>query len=204
MYPGDMTRRGRPPGIDSAETRQRIIDVARREFASRGYAASAITAVASKAELAPSAIYHYFGGKAELYEAVFEDTAERIWTQLGADVVTDRTFLEATDHLLEASTDFGADRRHFNDFLAMVPMESRLHPEFAHLLDRRSKYQDDLFGAIADLGLSTGELTGVDRSTALEMIRSAIMGSFFERHFRPELREDSVRAAKELFRRMVG
>ena len=37
-----MARRGRPRGTDSAQTRQRIVDVARDQFAKSGYAATAI------------------------------------------------------------------------------------------------------------------------------------------------------------------
>lgn len=199
-----MARRGRPPGTDSAETRERIIDAARTMFARRGYAASAITALADSADLAPSAIYHYFGGKAELYEAVFDATADSIWQAFSIDQIAHDSLLEALEDLLDASTRFGPDQHVYNDFLAMVPMEARLHPEFAHLLDRRSKYQDDTFGALVDLGLATGELAGIDRAVAVEMIRAVIMGSFFERHFRASLRAESVAGAKEIFRRLLG
>ena len=88
-----MSKRGRPPGVDSAATKKRIVDVARAEFATRGYAATAMTAVAAEADLAPSAIYHYFGGKTELYEEVFETTVSAIWADLGASF-SDRTTLE--------------------------------------------------------------------------------------------------------------
>lgn len=198
-----MARRGRPPGGDSEVTRASIIDAARRVFAHRGFAATTVAALAEAAGLAPSAIYHYFGGKAELYEAVFDATADSIWRGLQIDGSAYGSMLDAVVELLEASTRFEPEHHVYNDFLAMVPMEARLHPEFAHLLDRRSKYQDDTFGALADLGIATGELAGLDRSVAMEMIRSAIMGSFFERHFRPSLRHDSVEATKELFRRLV-
>lgn len=160
--------------------------------------------IAAEADLAPSAVYHYFGGKAELYETVFEATADSIWQAFSIDRIAHDTLLEALEDLLDASTRFGPDQMVYNDFLAMVPMEARLHPEFSHLIDRRSKYQDDTFGALADLGFETGELTGVERVVAVEMIRSAVMGSFFERHFRTSLRDDSVAGTKELFRRLLA
>ena len=68
-------RRGRPPGGNSDETRQAILDAALRHFAERGYASTTITAIAADVGLATSAFYHYFDGKEQLYEAVFFATA---------------------------------------------------------------------------------------------------------------------------------
>ena len=51
-------------------------------------------------------------------------------------------------------------------------------------MDRRAKYQDRTFGALAELGLSTGELRGFTVEEATEMLRSLVMGWFFERYFR--------------------
>lgn len=198
-----MARRGRPAGVDSAETRQRIIDVARVEFAQRGYAAGAITAIAAEADLAPSAVYHYFGGKAELYEAVFEATSGAIWGDLGASLIGNDTLIAAVDQLLDDSRDLSDTRPHFSDFLALVPMEARLHPEFAHVLDRRSKYQDDTFRALAELGVSTGELDGFEVAEATEILRAVVMGWFFERHFRGSEMPGSGDAILHLFRSLA-
>jgi len=195
-----MAKRGRPAGTDSTETRRRIVDVARTEFAARGYATSAITAIAASADLAPSAIYHYFGGKAELYEAVFEDTSGAIWADLGASVVGRQSLIAALEQLVHDSRQLTDTRPHFNDFLALVPMEARLHPEFSHLLDRRSKYQDDTFRALAELGISTGELEGFTEVEATEIIRAVVMGWFFERHFRGSEMPGSGEAILHLFR----
>ncbi len=189
-----MAKRGRPPGADSAATRERIVDVARIEFANKGFGAAAITAMASAADLAPSAIYHYFGGKAELYETVFEATAEGVWSDIGQSTKGFDTLNESMRHMVGESRELVSARPHYSDFLAMVPVEARLRPEFAHLMDRRSKYQDETFGALAELGLATGELVGFDQHTATEALRSIVMGWFFETHFHGEYRTNSGRA----------
>ena len=194
-----MARRGRPPGIDSAETRQRIIDVARQEFARSGYAATAVTTIAAAANLAPSAIYHYFGGKAELYEDVFEATSSAIWGDIGAAYSGYSTLREAIDALIDRARYLGDDRPGYSDFLALVPVEARLQPEFAPLLDRRSKYQDETFGSLAELGIRTGELRDFNVTQATEVIRSVIMGWFHERHFRGYEIEGSGDAVIHLF-----
>lgn len=65
--------RGRPPGGDSAErTRQAIIEVARRQFAERGFRGASVRAIAGEAGVDPSLINHHFGDKAQLLVATME------------------------------------------------------------------------------------------------------------------------------------
>jgi AcrR family transcriptional regulator len=179
-----MAQLGRPRGTKSEDTRRKIIDTAREIFASRGFQATPIASLAEAVGLAPSAIYHYFGGKTELYETVFEETVEAIWSDVGAAVLTHDTLYDNMVALVADSRHLGETRPHHSDFLALVPMEARLQPEFAHLLERRAKYQDDTFSSLADIGIATGELAGFSRTEATEILRSLVMGWFFERHFR--------------------
>ena len=58
-----MAARGRPKGSDSAETKRKIINAARHEFANNGYDGAAILSIAENVGIAPSAIYHYFQSK---------------------------------------------------------------------------------------------------------------------------------------------
>lgn len=162
-----------------------------------------MTTVAAEAELAPSAIYHYFGGKAELYEEVFETTSSAIWGDLGASFSGVNTLRAAVQAIVDDARTLNDQFPQYSDFLALVPMEARLHPEFSHLLDRRSKYQDESFSALAALGIATGELGGFDELQAREMLRSVIMGWFFERHFRGAEIEGSGAAVQHLFRELA-
>ena len=58
-----MSVRGRPKGGDSTQTKKKIIDAARLEFASSGYDGGSIMAIANSVGIAPSAVYHYFQSK---------------------------------------------------------------------------------------------------------------------------------------------
>lgn len=202
-YRATMPRLGRPPGGDSAQTRASIVAAARKVFAERGFTAATVSELAEAAALAPSAVYHYFGGKAELYEAVFDATADAIWTDIAAASRTHDTLLANIEQLLGSTLQLGAERPDHSNFLALVPTEARLHPEFTHLLDRRSKYQDATFSALARLGIATGELTGFGEWEATEIIRSTIMGWFFERHFRGGIQPKSGEPILALFRRLA-
>lgn len=55
-----------------AETREKLISAARRSFAARGFAESAMEDITAEAGLTRGALYHQFGGKKGLLEAVIE------------------------------------------------------------------------------------------------------------------------------------
>lgn len=65
-----MSPAGRRPGPQ--KTRGAIVDAARREFVSSGYADTTIRSVARAAEVDPALVYHYFGDKAQLFAATLE------------------------------------------------------------------------------------------------------------------------------------
>lgn len=60
-------RTGRRPG--APETRDTILAVARRRFASRGYDATSLRSIAAEAKVDPALLIHYFGTKDELFAA---------------------------------------------------------------------------------------------------------------------------------------
>lgn len=62
------TRRDR-----AARTRRAILDAAHAEFLERGYHGATITAIASRAGVAPQTVYFVFHTKAELISAVIDD-----------------------------------------------------------------------------------------------------------------------------------
>src|SRR5215204_338120 len=66
----------------SASSRERLLDAAKRLFAAQGYEQSATSAIAREAGTSESQLMRYFGGKVGLLEALFEDA----WTHLNARV----------------------------------------------------------------------------------------------------------------------
>ena len=58
------------------QTRQQIIDAAFLEFANEGYSRTSIATVAKKAKVSKGLIYHYFGSKEEILEAIFDQLVE--------------------------------------------------------------------------------------------------------------------------------
>ena len=175
-----MSTRGRPKGGDSAQTKKKILDAARLEFATNGYDGASIMAIAANVGIAPSAVYHYFQSKEKLYTDVFEQTSNSIW-ESSEDA---STLLDAMRELLDDSRQLAEQLPSYSDFLASLPIEARLHPEFSELLEKRAVYQDRTFRRLASIGIASGELDFLTEDEATELIRSIVMGWFFERHFR--------------------
>lgn len=65
-----MARPGRRPG--NPDTKQEILDAARRQFAESGYDGATIRAIASDAGVDPALVMHYFGSKDRLFAESIE------------------------------------------------------------------------------------------------------------------------------------
>ncbi len=71
-------RRGRPPASDSAVTRERILQAARKVFAESGYEAATFQAIAVEVGLTRPAINNYFPSKSALYTEVVERAGDAV------------------------------------------------------------------------------------------------------------------------------
>jgi AcrR family transcriptional regulator len=89
-----------------------LVDAARQLFGDGGYAATSLDAIANAAGVTKGAVYHHFGSKDALFEAVFEREQERLARRLVQTTtrikdpferirIGNRTFLEA---LLDPAT----------------------------------------------------------------------------------------------------
>ena len=76
-----------PKGRRNHDTRQRVLEAAAELFATRGYAATSISAICKASGVLPSSMYWAFGNKAGIFAAVLEDSAERWLEQSTRSVV---------------------------------------------------------------------------------------------------------------------
>jgi AcrR family transcriptional regulator len=70
---------------DAEATRQRLLDAAMEEFAARGIAGARVDRIALAAGSNKAQIYHYFGSKDALFEAVFDRVVEATLTETPID-----------------------------------------------------------------------------------------------------------------------
>lgn len=57
----------------TAQTRRAMLDAAREVFARQGFAEASVAAVVAQARSSVGSLYHHFGGKTELFLALWED-----------------------------------------------------------------------------------------------------------------------------------
>jgi AcrR family transcriptional regulator len=65
-----------------ADTRQSLVDTARRLFTSQGYAATGTEEIVAGARVTRGALYHHFRDKTDLFRAVMEQIAREVAEQL--------------------------------------------------------------------------------------------------------------------------
>src|SRR3977135_1024676 len=70
---------------DAEATRQRLLDAAGEEFAARGIAGARVDRIAQAAQSNKAQIYHYFGSKDGLFEAVFDRVVEATLREIPID-----------------------------------------------------------------------------------------------------------------------
>jgi AcrR family transcriptional regulator len=68
-------KRGRRGRTESADTRDRILTVAREEFSERGYEKTSVRGIAKAAGVDSALVHHYFGTKEQVFEAAVEIAA---------------------------------------------------------------------------------------------------------------------------------
>ncbi|KLO29405.1 TetR family transcriptional regulator [Mycolicibacter heraklionensis] len=116
--------RGRPAGINSNETRRRIIDAAMRCVAESGCAGAGIREIAAAAEITSGSLYHHFPSKAELLQATVAAAREaalprlRIAARRHSDVVAQlAAVLEEADRMAQENPQLAA----FDRAMGTVP-----------------------------------------------------------------------------------
>jgi AcrR family transcriptional regulator len=66
----------------AADTRQALVDTARRLFTSQGYAATGTEEIVAGARVTRGALYHHFKDKSDLFRAVMEQVAREVAEEL--------------------------------------------------------------------------------------------------------------------------
>jgi AcrR family transcriptional regulator len=70
--------------LQSDSTRRKLIAVARRLFAKKGYASTSIADITARARVTRGALYHHFSDKEALFRAVFEEVEEELVARAAA------------------------------------------------------------------------------------------------------------------------
>ena len=169
-------RLGRPPSTDSADTRRRILDIARLAFAALGYDAATNRNLGTEAGLTAGAIYHYFGSKQDLYIAVHDDVQERVYSQFTAAVEGQTTFRSKIEAVLDAAHEMNREDPSLAQFLGALRVDMRRNAELRAALQHTVGRREGFFDAIVDVGVQTGEIDADDRDRVSALVLTLLIG----------------------------
>lgn len=105
--PVPLTNSAKSPRTARGElTRRKILDAARAEFGSRGFAETGITEITRTAKVALGTFYTYFDSKEEVFRALVRDMSEQVRLAVAPVMAEGRGTLEAEERALAAFLTF--------------------------------------------------------------------------------------------------
>jgi TetR/AcrR family transcriptional regulator len=142
------------------QTREQILQAATEEFADKGYEGARIDQIASRAGANKRMLYHYYGNKRALFEAVLERTYADIRRAEAALELEQLTPTAGMRRLVEFSFDYYRTNPHFIRLLNSENLYGARHLKaLAHIRDLNSP----LIRMITDL-LRRGQVEGAFRA----------------------------------------
>ncbi len=169
-------RLGRPPATDSAETRQRILDIARLSFAQRGYDAATNRNLGAEAGLTAGAIYHYFGSKLDLYIAVHDDVQAHVYERFNAAVDRASTFRAQIEAVLDEAHEMNEEDPTLAQFLGALRVDMRRNDELNTALRNARLPRENFLERMIEVGIATGEIDPADREIVGALLTTILIG----------------------------
>jgi len=170
-------RVGRPTDADSAETRRRLLDVARLQFARDGFRATTNRSLALGAGLTPGAIYHYFESKADLYAAVYCETIDRVYTAFEQAAAGEGQLFDQYLAVLRLARELQEQDRSITGFIVAVALETQRHPDLLERMAPQRGRHQRFFGRLVEQAAARGELQpGVDTAALADVLGSVLTG----------------------------
>jgi AcrR family transcriptional regulator len=171
-----VRRLGRPPATDSIETRQRILDVARGEFAVHGYEVTTNRQIAARVGITTAALYHYFPSKSDLYVAVLADAEEAVVERFrsavdGVDTLSDRLKV-----VLDESHTMNSEDPSLAQILGAFRIDERRHPEIGEAVAGLDRPLNQFFLDLVDDAVRSGQLDASARRPVLALITMILVG----------------------------
>lgn len=198
-----VRRLGRPAAAESAETRARILRAARERFAAGGYRRTSNQEIARAAGVTPTALYHYFASKAELFAAAHDAALAVLLDAYRSASARPSDPVERLCALVEANVALNRAHPGLAELLAVAPLEARRHPELAAKLGARGGEVACLLREILEGGVRAGRLRsdlGIDATVTLLTAASFGLAWIHGVLPAPEAHEAALRAFQSLLR----
>jgi TetR/AcrR family transcriptional regulator, acrAB operon repressor len=114
---------------EAAITREQLLKKALAVFSKKGYAATTLEDIAREANVTRGAIYHHFGGKAELYNTLIREYADRGSQIMGQAVSEGGTLLDILRRVFVRQLQVIEDDREMRALMELYLFKTGLVPE---------------------------------------------------------------------------
>jgi AcrR family transcriptional regulator len=153
------------------DTRRKILDIAQKLFAQKGYEGCSVDLIADKAKVNKASIYYHFKDKASLYENVLEENLDRFLQRVIQAVAGE----DSPEKKLEAFASSYAEN--FVSNRAMAPLMLReLASDGTHLTAKTRAALGHIIQVVDDI-LREGRDSGVFKETKTFLPYFMIVGS---------------------------
>lgn len=146
---------------EAAQTRQALLDAALLAFSRHGYQAARLSDIAETAGVTRGAIYHHFGGKAELYSALMEEAATQESGAVEEAISEGGSLREILSRILSYSLALLEEEAHTRQVFELSQIKIGSDPELEAVRRQRTAQMEQLIGSTASImaqGIIRGEL----------------------------------------------
>jgi AcrR family transcriptional regulator len=159
------------PPPSEAQTRDRILEAARRLFASQGFDGTTTRELAQKAGVAEGTLFRYFSNK----KAILVEVATEGWVEVLTDLLTELSEMGSYKAIAQVMR-----RRMWNmqknaDMMRVCFMEVQFHP------DLRDRIQLEVVGKMTDVAeafFQTAMDRGIYRQMDAKLVATVFLGMF--------------------------
>ncbi len=144
-------------GGSARALRRRIVEVATKLFASRGFTATTMREVAQAAGCTKPALYYYFDSKAALFLAIIREQTDRIHVLLDVHLTTDQPLRKKLQHAMAAYFQHVREEPHALAVLARAELHTEHGQPSFDFRSLREMYKDMLRRVLRG-GVTRGEL----------------------------------------------
>ncbi len=130
--------------------RDRLLAVALGEFAERGFDAAVTRAITDAAEVTAPVLYHHFGSKAGLFEAVATSVMDRVIDAMISATAGRPSPAARLDGILDACLSLQAGEPELPRFVVAAPLDLARHRELAGAAAQMNRLSDHLRATFAD------------------------------------------------------
>lgn len=173
----EVRRLGRPADADSAATRRRVLNEARILFARDGMSNTTNKALADAAGITPTAIYHYFSSKSELYVEVCRDVIDHIVGMFTTAAESSESLVARLDSLFTQIGRINSNDPSMSAFIMGMSDEARRHPEIREVaVSLQTEMATTLLRMIETASDRDTLLRGASPSALADMLLAALGG----------------------------